>query len=82
MNKILAIIFVILLGLTYKLASAEEALYCPPPSYDAGGFCKTVTGCPYGDSIPLDSPKCAPPPEPIAPAAEPLEPLQYEGGGK
>jgi len=23
--------------------------------------CGHVTGCPYGDSIPVDSPKCAPP---------------------
>ena len=45
------------------MAHANAAvLQCPVGTYDAGGFCKNEpTGCPYGDSIPLDSPKCAPP---------------------
>lgn len=40
----------------------------------------TPTGCPYGDSIPVDSPKCVPPPEeqptpsPTAPVTEPVSP--------
>lgn len=39
-----------------------QPLNCPAGTYDAGGFCKNEpTGCPFGDSIPLDSPKCAPP---------------------
>lgn len=40
---------------------------CPSGSYEIGrsdngyAICKNQpTGCPYGDSIPLDSPKCAP----------------------
>lgn len=41
---------------------------CPPGSYEIGReqngavICKNEpTGCPYGDSIPLDSPKCTAP---------------------
>lgn len=34
-----------------KAQSADEQPYVP----------HTPTGCPYGDSIPLDSPKCTPP---------------------
>lgn len=34
---------------------------CPEGYFWRGG-CVRVTGCPYGDSIPLDSPKCASPP--------------------
>lgn len=41
---------------------------CPPGSYEIGredtgaAICHLEpTGCPYGDAIPLDSPKCAPP---------------------
>lgn len=45
---------------------------CPAGSYEIGieketgqAICKLEpTGCPYGDSIPLDSPKCAPPADP------------------
>jgi len=45
---------------------------CPDGSYNIGEtkvdgevICKLEpTGCPYGDSIPLDSPKCAPPSDP------------------
>ena len=46
---------------------------CPDGSYNIGTkdgvnpICKLEpTGCPYGDSIPLDSPKCAPSPEELA----------------
>lgn len=46
---------------------------CPAGSYEIGiekdgqPLCKLEpTGCPYGDSIPLDSPKCAPPTNPEA----------------
>lgn len=47
-------------GAVLKTAQAEYS--CPQGSYPIGdGICKQEpTGCPYGDSIPLDSPKCAP----------------------
>lgn len=43
---------------------ANAAAQCPAGSYSIGdGRCKLEpTGCPYGDSIPIDSPKCVPPP--------------------
>ena len=47
--------------------SPKPAATCPAGSYRIGGtesepVCKAEpTGCPYGDSIPVDSPKCAPP---------------------
>ena len=55
---------------TRPVHGLQNSILCPTPSFDAGGFCRTVTGCPYGDSIPLDSPKCAPPPE-LSPALSP-----------
>ncbi len=49
-------------------ASAANGDGCPTGSYNIGitkdgsPLCKLEpTGCPFGDSIPLDSPKCAPP---------------------
>lgn len=49
-------------------ASAANGDGCPAGSYNIGiskddqPICKLEpTGCPFGDSIPLDSPKCAPP---------------------
>lgn len=34
----------------------SQQVVCPSGSYDAGGFCKQEpTGCPYGDSIPMDN---------------------------
>ena len=37
----------------------NQQLQCPAGSYDAGGFCKQEpTGCPYGDSVPME--KCEP----------------------
>lgn len=47
-------------------AQPEQSEPCPPQSFvrdidDTGApICGQVTGCPYADSIPLDSPKCAP----------------------
>ena len=47
--------------------TAPQPKQCPAGSYRIGGtdsepVCKAEpTGCPYGDSIPVDSPKCAPP---------------------
>ena len=57
----------------YEPVSRTEASNgdgCPDGSYNIGiekngeVICKLEpTGCPYGDSIPLDSPKCVPSPE-------------------
>lgn len=60
MKYIITIVVLILVTLP---VSAQEAEYtCPDGYYKIGdGDCKAQpTGCPYGDSIPLDSPKCAP----------------------
>lgn len=53
------------------MADSPAQLTCPAGSYEIGRekdgnpLCKLEpTGCPYGDSIPLDSPKCAPPENP------------------
>jgi hypothetical protein len=53
-------------GYFLGIVTAATPYECPAGSYAIGdGVCKNEpTGCPYGDSIPLDSPKCAPPPEP------------------
>lgn len=58
------ILSVILLYVTLTV-SANNSNECAPGSYSIGdGICKQEpTGCPYGDSIPIDSPKCAPPQE-------------------
>jgi len=54
-------------------ASAQQ---CPAGSYDIGnGACKAEpTGCPYGDSIPLDSPKCVAPKDVINASEEAEKP--------
>jgi len=64
----------------------EAQAGCPAGTYNMGSdkdgeyLCKLQpTGCPYGDSIPLDSPKCAPPENPNAydrwePAPTPIQP--------
>jgi hypothetical protein len=58
---------------------------CPAGSYEIGerdgqAICKLEpTGCPYGDSIPLDSPKCAPPEDP-ATAYAPWNPSETSTG--
>lgn len=62
-------IFIILISLTTAMfinrsGKAEEPSVCPAGSYDMGdGYCKLEpTGCPYGDSIPMeDCDKFAPP---------------------
>lgn len=55
-----------------KAIASNQQLQCQSGEYDAGGFCRTVpTGCPYGDSIPLDSPKCVPDQEEVANTPEP-----------
>ena len=55
------------------ITNASNGDGCPDGSYNIGTkdgvnpICKLEpTGCPYGDSIPLDSPKCAPSPEELA----------------
>lgn len=51
----------------------QDAITCSSGSYDAGGFCKAEpTGCPYGDSIPVDSPKCVAPVDPIDTQLQPM----------
>ena len=53
-----------IIALWFVQASAAT-IECAEGSYDAGGFCKDEpTGCPYGDSIPVDSPKCVAPTTP------------------
>lgn len=57
---------------TIEVMADEPTATCPAGSYEIGRkeqggdpICKLEpTGCPYGDSIPLDSPKCAPPENP------------------
>ena len=63
--KKLLIVTILLALLVIPRIHAEpiQKLDCPAGSYNAGGFCKNEpTGCPYGDSIPVDSPKCVAPP--------------------
>lgn len=56
---------------TQVKANSDGSDGCPAGSYNIGiskddkPLCKLEpTGCPYGDSIPLDSSKCAPPADP------------------
>jgi hypothetical protein len=63
---------------------------CPTGSYNIGiskdgqPLCKLEpTGCPYGDSIPLDSPKCVPPPvQKPAPKPSPKQPPKVKPAPK
>ena len=50
----------------------KAAQSCPDGSYYIGDdACKLEpTGCPYGDSIPIDSPKCVSPPTEVQPESE------------
>lgn len=57
------------LVVTRGRAQVPQISSCPDGSYEitrektGDPICKLEpTGCPYGDSIPLDSPKCSPPP--------------------
>lgn len=81
--------------ISLQVMADEPAATCPAGSYEIGRkeqggnpICKLEpTGCPYGDSIPLDSPKCAPPANPeqaYAPwqpeqPAAPVQPPQAKG---
>lgn len=64
------------------LGQSKAQTVCPPGSYaiDEGICKKEPTGCPYGDSIPLDSPKCVPHSEEEIKAAEqpPVTPAPTE----
>lgn len=64
----LFILTVVLLAISLMRYTFAEIDICPDGSYsiDMGELvCKIEpTGCPYGDSIPLDSPKCVAP-EPV-----------------
>jgi hypothetical protein len=58
---VIAVIGSILLMGRYAFGAQPEPYTCPVGQYPIGdGQCHLEpTGCPYGDSIPLDSPKCA-----------------------
>jgi len=59
------------------------AITCPTGQYNAGDFCRVIpTGCPYGDSIPVDSPKCVPSPEDKIKQEGVIAPIQTETWGK
>lgn len=84
MKTLLFIIATLLLFGTVH-AEPESVKKCPAGSYDIGisktnePLCKLEpTGCPYGDSIPLNDVKCVAPKEypPI------IETVPYIGGGK
>lgn len=68
MKTILFILAVCLIAITLMKYTFAEVTICPNGSYpiDMGEIiCKVEpTGCPYGDSIPLDSTKCVAP-EPV-----------------
>lgn len=72
-NRIAMVITLVLVIIALWVMTASAATTdCPAGTYDAGGFCKNEpTGCPYGDSIPMDSPKCAPPVETPEPSFTP-----------
>ena len=61
--KKLLLVPILLAGLFLVYPARAEETVCPSGSYSIDdGVCKQEpTGCPYGDSILLDSPKCAPP---------------------
>lgn len=73
-NVLILMALVLLTFLVFKVAVFAQA---PTDKYDGdctghetAGRCAdkpylphTPTGCPYGDSIPVDSPKCVPPAE-------------------
>ena len=63
-------------GIVYSITQATET--CPSGSYAIGdGVCKAEpTGCPYGDSIPLNSEKCVPTTEKEIEAYKPIEPIE------
>ncbi len=62
------IFFLLFLGGFFNNKEAGASIVetkCPAGQYEIDeGVCKSEpTGCPYGDSIPVDDPKCAPPEE-------------------
>lgn len=91
-----AILFVVFMSAQLANSQSEPAntplqSKCPAGSYDIGiskdgsPICKLEpTGCPYGDSIPMDMcDKFKPQVEPVQPAdtptAEPIEPTECAG---
>jgi len=61
------IAMLIMLGLTSLISAQDKADYTEcPAGYFWRGACVQVTGCPNGDSIPVDSPKCGNEPAPVA----------------
>lgn len=89
-NFAIALIILAFAIITLKTAYAEpvQPPECPKGSYSIGitkdnqPLCKLEpTGCPYGDSIPVDSPKCTPPTQPEAYTPwEPEQPTQEMQG--
>lgn len=77
---------------TQPAQASQTAIDCPPGSYNIGisktdePLCKIEpTGCPYGDSIPMDMcDKFAPQPEQLAPVDQPKpeQPTVVQCGGK
>jgi len=64
MKKLLIILAIVLLGWALSVQAEKYDGDCT--GTETVGRCAdkyiphTPTGCPYGDSIPLDSPKCVP----------------------
>jgi len=58
------LIMVLLLFIMFRVVAHGEGYQCSEGQYPIGdNICKNEpTGCPYGDSIPLDTPKCVAPP--------------------
>lgn len=81
MKIIIFILVIIIAALYITSANAEPVKTCPAGSYDVGisktnePLCKLEpTGCPYGDSIPLDSIKCVAPVDEVKPVVLEIAP--------
>lgn len=83
----IAILDLVFIMMFVAIARADDSVKYTEPDCPKGWYlidentCKMEpTGCPYGDSIPLDSPKCAPPQNEAVlyndsvPVDEPLQP--------
>ena len=82
MNKTATIVIIIIIFfLVTALVSAEQQ-ECPEGTFNVGHskngpVCRNEpTGCPYGDSIPIDSAKCVAPGEVKQPVIETVEQVQ------
>lgn len=80
MKQVIIAIVVFVSGFTTSVAyqSINAEFSCPEGSYQIGeDVCKAEpTGCPYGDSIPIDSEKCVPTTKEEIEAYKPIEPIQ------